>query len=1527
MGLSQSSVPYRSFRNPTAARPVIAPTVVVPSDAHIGRAPWAVTDQSSLGQTGRSRGVGRRLASSGRGPQRPDAGAVGRLNRQSSKRRHKTRYVYRRQPSQRQRRQRNGPSSLRNGLVPEETQTPSSELEISRSPAARFPKLKAPADNRGVDYEERTLALAFLRCLRDNLRFDISSNNEAAGKFDDLVLRWQYGNSADTYLLLAQLKHRSPTHGSSEVVRAMLLPPSGRATYGNDGRPQNFGVNNRFSLAMYQDSYHHIKDKLQTPNFTMLLSTNAPLARDTKGMFVRRSLYNVPGAEFMDTGGTLYGLNPNDEEVRRAVNNDHRFIEHFAIFCQQKDSEEIKDAICREIEILLAPGDAEGYIYERLCREIREWKLNDDLWLGESWKKWTDLVNDYTEKYLCQCGDKRVRPPIVFNGVDNIKKFVNGHNPTQITPVRKSTMALTASKIHQAVGSEPHIMLSARRYRQLRQQVLCVWGRFCKWLVVLDDGPEDDTEVFEELSRELSHGRSRRLVFVTSKKGISFVDTFGSFEVTDECWSKFLEIKVRLNGEHYLCCLRDLVGDAGSIKILMDNRPEDVLTLSQLPDTVDMGQQLDPVPEYYVSRRVELRRYVTEDFFLSLGEKDVCVINQASYAFLPARAWGGVILDLRRLDIVLSSPNRMWPLLTIAGDADRSAFEEFRARYPDVRLYALNYSAAGWEMLYFSSQSYRVQPYIKMREVQVPEKLDFFGYWVVLEGAPGIGKSTMLAAVARQMKAIDPAYWIVKVNFSEFYNIFDNCDNIADALEQVLMHVTSSKDQLGPLERTLLCHCLQHSSRVVCLVDGFDELTSTYTDLSLQILKQLSPHKGGMVVTARPTANKLLEETLGSMACLLTTFNDVEWQVFLRKYSQSSPDSINRIATNYPKHLLRFPLLCKMCADLTEPGLVADALELYYTFFRRKCQNLWIKKHGDGGKQEFEEQWKRYEEQLMHLAVSFLIQRKDRLGQRPYYQTNRDFFVEAEIMCKSADGRLVFVHRTFAEYFLAKWCSVNIKQQECAVIYREALLEKNLEFFVWTFDRMTSKGHRLLELIVDGNESDVMVMLNSRQGIEEVDGAGRNALHLATVYSEPWTVVQRLCTRGTPTSLEAEDGFLHWTPLRYAAELGRWPTVAALIKAGAKLVQLGDFRAGKQDFNELKNWLPEFAFKKFLEHVHFGNKTHSDLQQNLSKTNATKSSIAEMASSNNVQQHSINTRSILQSHEWQSTAKPGTSSQVWMAPRNKSQLDGKHESGTVYSPKRNGRPSIEKAITPSHIVVNPLNVPQPQVHNGKNVDSSLYSSHRQDTARIGPPPLVTALSKKQQLQVLNGQATDSGLETNGHPTATNGGTTSRVVAPLFDADDMLDDNGLQSNQHQNSAKAGPSSPLVKAPSNDRQQQAADAKSGVDGLQSNEGPSRAEAESSFDMENAANDKPQTHVRHGRSIDSSLESNVGQATPTTTLPVEVGMHPNNNSSSSATPEKCSYRFRCQFSVLALFRALFCCSTDNGPDHIDNSVTHIH
>lgn len=1362
---------------------------------------------------------------------------------------------------------------------------PSSEQESAGSGTAQFPKLRAPADTRGVDYEERTLALTFLRCLRDNLQFSISSNNEAAGKFDDLVLRWRYNNSPDTYLLLAQLKHKSPTHGSSEVTRTMLLQPSGN--------------NNRFRITLYQESYRRIKETMQTPNFTLLLSTNAALASDTRGMLVRRSHANVPGAEFLDTGGTLYGLNPNDEEVRRAVNNDHRFIEHFAIFCQQKDSEEIRDAICREIDILLAPREAEGYVYESLCREIREWKLNENLWLGEGWKKWVDIVTDYTEKFVCQCGDKSVRAPISFRGVDSIREFVNSRNPAFITPLRRSTAPLTASKLHQVVGGEPHLLLTARRYRQLRQQVLCVWERFCKWLVIIDDGPEDDTEIFEELTSQVS--TSRHLVVVTSKRDSSFLDTFGSLEVTDECWRKFLEIKVRLNGDKYLCCLRDLVGDTGSLKILLDSRPEDVVTLSKISGTLDIGQHLDPVPEYHISRRVVVRRCVTNDFFLSLGEKEVCIINRASYPFVPSRAWSGVILDLRRLEIVLASPNRTWPLLTIAGDTDHSAFEVLRERYPDVCLYAFNYSSAGWQMMYFSGHSDRIQPYIKMQIVKAPEKLDISRGRIILEGAPGIGKSSMLSAVARHLKALDPAYWIVKVNFSEFYNIFDNCDNDGDALDHVLMHVTSADTQLGHLERTLLSNCLQHSPRVMCLVDGFDELTSAYRNLSLQVLKKLTPHKGGMLVTVRPTAKTYVEETLGSMACLLTAFSDAEIQVFLEIYRPTFSNNFNFIIVNFPKNLLRFPLFCKMCADLSDYTVVANATELYHAFLQRKCERLWMKKHGgytlaDGGKHEFEDQWKQYEEQLMYLAVSFLVHRKDRFGQRPYYPINRDTFVEAGIMRKSVDGRLVFEHRTFAEYFLAKWCFTNIKQQECAVIYREALLDKNLEFFLWTFDRMASKGRKLLELIVDGDENEVM--LNSRLDVAEVDEAGRNALHLATVYSEPWTVVQRLCARVGPNQLQEEDDLLHWTPLHYALELGHWATAAALVKAGAELNKLDNLSTGKFDISQLKNWLPEYTLQKFLEQVQSTNRadTNSHLQQNQNKVGM-RSSTVEMPESSNAHHHWVSTGSELQSNKLESTVKTRMSSE---AERNNTQSNIIHEKSTNNSFKINEHPSSIETVTASHMT-DPANVQQLKVHSGYSMDSAIH-----------PDGCLSATEAK---------------------------VASHTVKPLFE-DDLLDQlfdkpqpgvqngkstfNGIPSNQHQNTAAAGPSCPLPVAKNNIAQQHAQHGNSVVSGLQPNKFPSTA------NVERASINNSPPHIHPGESTVWSLQSVIDQTTMTNVQSAEDGIYPGGNTIGTTSYQDSSTHEPHDFSILSFLCAIFCCSgpmCDFGSDDTDNTVTHFH
>ncbi|XP_049795038.1 uncharacterized protein LOC126209969 [Schistocerca nitens] len=119
----------------------------------------------------------------------------------------------------------------------------------------------------GGRYEECTLALVFLRSLREGLQFILSSNDAAADKFDDVVLCWNDEEDSTVSALFGQLKYKTSAKRTT-ISRSSLM-----------------GNKKDFSLRTYRDSYVKIRDSLDGGSYALVLSTNIDLDDDAQKRF------------------------------------------------------------------------------------------------------------------------------------------------------------------------------------------------------------------------------------------------------------------------------------------------------------------------------------------------------------------------------------------------------------------------------------------------------------------------------------------------------------------------------------------------------------------------------------------------------------------------------------------------------------------------------------------------------------------------------------------------------------------------------------------------------------------------------------------------------------------------------------------------------------------------------------------------------------------------------------------------------------------------------------------------------------------------------------------------------------------------------------------------------------------------------------------------------------------------------------------------------------------------------------------
>jgi hypothetical protein len=138
------------------------------------------------------------------------------------------------------------------------------------------------------------------------------------------------------------------------------------------------------------------------------------------------------------------------------------------------------------------------------------------------------------------------------------------------------------------------------------------------------------------------------------------------------------------------------------------------------------------------------------------------------------------------------------------------------------------------------------------------------------------------------------------------------------------------------------------------------------------------------------------------------------------------------------------------------------------------------------------------------------------------------------IVMKVVEDRPYFMHRTFAEYLTARWCSNNFESNRS--VMERILFDSSFGIVKDVFDRILARDCPLHCAVLDGDTEAVNTLLEEGYDVNAVDKGGRTALHLNaaqrtgdSLFKE---ITDSLLRHGA--IVDVKDMVLHWTDLEYA---------------------------------------------------------------------------------------------------------------------------------------------------------------------------------------------------------------------------------------------------------------------------------------------------------------------------------------------------------------------------------------------------------
>jgi ankyrin repeat protein len=346
-----------------------------------------------------------------------------------------------------------------------------------------------------------------------------------------------------------------------------------------------------------------------------------------------------------------------------------------------------------------------------------------------------------------------------------------------------------------------------------------------------------------------------------------------------------------------------------------------------------------------------------------------------------------------------------------------------------------------------------------------PENLDEFleqarcQKVMLIADTAGMGKTTVLTHLSEKIKQKFPTYWEVKVD------LIDHTDLLEDLSKQEIETNKILCEKLlklhDPFEKELFkwcCHGFEEATKVVLMFDGFDEISPKYNKTVLNLLQRLNPQKQHWLdqlwVTTRPHLKEELEDLLQQLCYTLEPFSEEIQVGFLTKFWQNHyelQDMNQQLLETYARALIKklsqsisdkekeftgIPLQSRMLAEAfvkevktfclshqSKPELseVWCLVGLYKKFIKNRLIILMDK--GEMAREQCTQGM------IDNISVTENHQRLALEILFPELRNRVSIIEESDMLAPEAmsrvgivqyvDGKPHFIHRTFAEYYVA----------------------------------------------------------------------------------------------------------------------------------------------------------------------------------------------------------------------------------------------------------------------------------------------------------------------------------------------------------------------------------------------------------------------------------------------------------------------------------------------------------------------------
>ncbi|KAI4455455.1 ankyrin repeat-containing protein [Holotrichia oblita] len=367
------------------------------------------------------------------------------------------------------------------------------------------------------------------------------------------------------------------------------------------------------------------------------------------------------------------------------------------------------------------------------------------------------------------------------------------------------------------------------------------------------------------------------------------------------------------------------------------------------------------------------------------------------------------------------------------------------------------------------------------------EEEDFFKEMtskiIIVTGDAGFGKTALMQSLLRNCGS---HYYVL---FRDLTHYKMNIRHKKDIYKELLsnMHETLSYYPFVAALHT-------DENRVVLILDSFDEVISTRREEVLELIgrltEEISIYK--IIIASRLLTVHLLIEKFDAQIFKIQGFSEHDTKVYVNYWNMNN---IN--VQKMPDQFTENPLYLNMLRIISENTVHIDLINkwnLYDSIVKLKVEDCCRRINPDGLCESERENILIYH-QLLALKAIFGSNKITRKLERKRREKFPNFIRLGMITCYDENGDPIFVHHTFAEFFVIQWLIENIDEDEAAYIYKEILDNNKIDVLDVYCEQCP-----LYKPILETNLRQVRRLCKKSEGnLIKTDFIGRTPLHIAVI--------------------------------------------------------------------------------------------------------------------------------------------------------------------------------------------------------------------------------------------------------------------------------------------------------------------------------------------------------------------------------------------------------------------------------------------